>query len=420
MAAGTLAPSIIQFVLDSSGNPVSGALINVYLAGTTTRTPTYWDVNLTSQQANPIVASSAGRWYAFLPLGISYKFVVTDSIGASLGSDYVRDNVTPVPLISGNADITGTAGEALTAGNVVYLSDGSGGKTAGLWYKADSTNAYSSITPEIGLVPSTITIGLSGTIRLSGYLTGLSALTVGAEYFVSTAGTMTSSAPVNRRHVGHADTASSLVITGNPPISGLSVGQGGTGAMTLTARGVLIGEGTSAVVATAVGASGQVLTGNGGSSDPTFQTLPIWKQLKTNAGTDAGAFATNLDTIDISGLGPRDSVLVLWNFYSAVSNTSNIHLYSVTDSLAITNKFGINANSALVGDVRLNQDPTSNTSIWYYNDSYETGSGGGRGGALIAIATSYQGSWTMAVRHEGVTAGGTLRWRYAAYIIPGS
>jgi len=52
------------------------------------------------------------------------------------------------------------------------------------------------------------------------------------------------------------------------------VAAGGTGAATLTAHGVLVGEGTSAVAATAAGTAGQVLTSNGASADPTWQSFP--------------------------------------------------------------------------------------------------------------------------------------------------
>ncbi len=48
---------------------------------------------------------------------------------------------------------------------------------------------------------------------------------------------------------------------------------GGTGVATLTNHGVVLGQGTAAVAVTGAGTSGQVLTSNGASSDPTFQTL---------------------------------------------------------------------------------------------------------------------------------------------------
>jgi hypothetical protein len=55
----------------------------------------------------------------------------------------------------------------------------------------------------------------------------------------------------------------------------LPVANGGQGANTLAAHGVVIGNGTSAVAVTSAGSSGQVLTSNGASADPTFQALDI-------------------------------------------------------------------------------------------------------------------------------------------------
>ena len=65
-----------------------------------------------------------------------------------------------------------------------------------------------------------------------------------------------------------------ITITGNSVAlsTPVSVANGGTGDSTLTAHGVLLGEGTSAVVATAVGATNTVLHGNTGA-DPTFSAI---------------------------------------------------------------------------------------------------------------------------------------------------
>lgn len=51
----------------------------------------------------------------------------------------------------------------------------------------------------------------------------------------------------------------------------LPVGSGGTGAVTLPAHTVLLGEGTAPIATTGPGTVGQVLTSNGPSADPTFQ-----------------------------------------------------------------------------------------------------------------------------------------------------
>jgi hypothetical protein len=57
----------------------------------------------------------------------------------------------------------------------------------------------------------------------------------------------------------------------NVTVPGSSVAEGGTGAATFTAHGVLIGEGTSAIAVTGTGTIGQVLTSKGAAADPTFQ-----------------------------------------------------------------------------------------------------------------------------------------------------
>lgn len=68
--------------------------------------------------------------------------------------------------------------------------------------------------------------------------------------------------------------ANAVAITGGTVvgITDLAVADGGTGRSTLTAHGVLVGNGTSGVNATTAGTAGQVLTSNGAASDPTFQT----------------------------------------------------------------------------------------------------------------------------------------------------
>src|SRR5258708_3576554 len=124
----TLAPSPYLTVLDDDGNPVSLALIYTYLSGLSTPSPTYADSGGVALNDNPIEADSAGRYTAYLPAGISQKWVVKTAGGLAV----IRtiDPVTAVPTSATNQDITGTAGESLAAGVVAYLSDGSGGKNA--------------------------------------------------------------------------------------------------------------------------------------------------------------------------------------------------------------------------------------------------------------------------------------------------
>ena len=70
-------------LFDSSGDPLSGGLVNTYVSGTTTAKnsyPTQDDaVAQTNANANPVVLDSNGRAQIWLD-GV-YKVVVTDSAG---------------------------------------------------------------------------------------------------------------------------------------------------------------------------------------------------------------------------------------------------------------------------------------------------------------------------------------------------
>jgi len=69
----------------------------------------------------------------------------------------------------------------------------------------------------------------------------------------------------------------------------LEVAAGGTGAASLTAHGVLIGSGTSAITTTAAGTSGQVLQSAGASSDPIFSTATF----PATAGTSGNVLTSD-------------------------------------------------------------------------------------------------------------------------------
>ena len=215
--AGTVMPAPKFVGLDNNANPVSAGKLYTYLAGTTTPQPTYTDVNLTVANANPVVLDSAGRATVFLS-GTSYKFVLTDANDVPI---WTQDNVQAVAPFSTNLDIEGIAGETILAGQVCYLSDGSGALTAGRWYLADADNAYSSSRPQIAIAPDAIGSGESGTFRLQGAATKSNAqpdFVVGSTYYVSaTAGQLSLTPGTNQRVVGQADSTTTLVISPNPP-----------------------------------------------------------------------------------------------------------------------------------------------------------------------------------------------------------
>ncbi len=221
--SGTVMPTPRQGFMDAEGDdPCNGCKLYHYAAGTSTLRDVYIDVSLTTAHAQPVVLNSSGRpqnsgteTTIYLQQGLSYRFALFSANDVQI---WDQDNVIAMPSASGNIDLTGTAGEALAAGDVVYLSDGSGSLTAGRWYKADADNTYSSTTaPFVGVAAATISSAASGTIRVAGRVTGLSGLTGGELYYVSaTAAAMTATPPANARFIGAADSTTTLVVGAHP------------------------------------------------------------------------------------------------------------------------------------------------------------------------------------------------------------
>lgn len=102
--AGLLFTLPRQVVLDDSGDPVPGAKVNFYLAGTTTPQDTYTTKALSVAHDNPVVADAAGELDAiFLDSTKAYRCIVTDSSDVTL---YDEDNINDVSLRAPYYDIT--------------------------------------------------------------------------------------------------------------------------------------------------------------------------------------------------------------------------------------------------------------------------------------------------------------------------
>jgi len=101
----------------------------------------------------------------------------------------------------------------------------------------------------------------------------------------------------------------------------VSVANGGTGDITLTAHGVLIGNTTSAVNVTSAGSSGQVLTSNGASADPTFQALPGFPANYFGTGADGALHVTSGTTSITTTL---DGAATVKNYSSIIVDAGTI------------------------------------------------------------------------------------------------
>lgn len=116
MAASFFSPQFT--VLDGNGDPISGAKLYFYAAGTTTPQSTFSDFGLTTPNTNPVVANARGEFGAIFLQSFDYKVVCTDSDDQTL---WERDNYTPATGSIDGSDL------GLGADEILY---GTGGSTA--------------------------------------------------------------------------------------------------------------------------------------------------------------------------------------------------------------------------------------------------------------------------------------------------
>lgn len=120
---------------------------------------------------------------------------------------------------TGNAtDSSVLHGATVSATEVVYMSDGTDGRTAGRFYKPDAAAPKGSI---VGISVNGALIGTFGLVRVGGRITGLAGLTAGTIYYADTAtpGALTATPTANLIKVGRADSTTSLIIEQNPLIA---------------------------------------------------------------------------------------------------------------------------------------------------------------------------------------------------------
>lgn len=222
---GTVSPFPLIQYFDNTGAVLDEGGLCVFVGGSSsTLATTYTTAALSVANANPIAFNSAGRPNSggvFLTPGSSYRFILKDFSGVvtptcipDTGSTiWTVDNVVAVPGSSAAVDVTGTAGESLAAGEAVFLSNGTGGLTGGLWYRTDADLTYrSTAAVMVGVSPAAVTSGTSGAMRISGTVT-TSGLSTGAAYYLSgTIGAITTTPPTNAVRVGQAQSATVLVV----------------------------------------------------------------------------------------------------------------------------------------------------------------------------------------------------------------
>jgi hypothetical protein len=357
--AGTLAPDLFQAFYDVNGNPLAGYKLFTYAAGTSDKLDTFSDVALAVPNPNPITLDTAGRPSVgasrvalYLSPGLAYKFVIalpTDT-DPPVAPVLTQDNVGAVPGSSVDIDVAAIAGESASAGEQGYLADGSGGTTAGRWYKGDATSAAKSVTPRItGFFTTSVLAGAATTVRIGGRATGLSGLTPGTTYFMSTTPGQVTSTPGGAfvRFLGVADGLTTLVIAPNPFVKYFDSIQSKSANYTATVDDDLIlGTGTWTLTLYAAGGGNigrklrvknngtGVITIDGNSSETVHGTVttPLFPGEEVLLTSDGSNWIANF-----SGVRRVDVVTTLATF-SNNANENTLYSFSVPANTLGTNR----------------------------------------------------------------------------------
>lgn len=154
----------------------------------------------------------------------------------------------------------------------------------------------------------------ANTITLAGNVTHASSFTTAGAFALTltTTGATNVTLPTSGTLVNTGVTALSSLVTVGTITSGtwngttIVVANGGTGQTTLATHGVLVGAGTGGITVLSTGTSGQVLTSNGASSDPSFQTLSGTGTVNSGTANQLSYYASSTNAVS----GNADATIV--------------------------------------------------------------------------------------------------------------
>jgi hypothetical protein len=149
-------------------------------------------------------------------------------------------------------------------------------------------------------------------------------------------------------------------------------------------------------------------------------------RLYSAAGTDTSAAAANVDTFQLPTLTSKDRLWITWSLESITQATTGpVQIYSVTDLLKFTNLLaasaGVSAAAGFAGHMMLT--PTQADLHRIQGQGANISYGAGTSANFADAAQTMTALWTaapiIALRHGGVTAGGTLYWDWSIYLLAG-
>lgn len=163
----------------------------------------------------------------------------------------------------------------------------------------------------------------------------------------------------------------------------------------------------------------EYMDGQGNWSTPSTGAVT---RLYTNTGTNTNAAAADFDSFAVSGLTAKDILLVEVYVEAITQDTAGLKLWHVTDGITFGPLSGdpLTAGTAATLKSTLCQSQDSTTRVLHRGIRIAFVSAVINGVAVDAAPTTvWTGSWTLGLHHGGVTAGGTLRYRWNVYKLAG-
>lgn len=259
--------------LSASGGPIttSGTLtLSGTLAvanggtGATSLTANY--VMLGNGTSAPQMIAPGANGNVLMSTGSTWASV-TPGVGGTVTSVAVSGGTTGLTTSGGPITTTGTI---TLAGTLAVANGGTGVTTSTGTGNAVLSNSPTLVTPALGTPSAAVltnatglplSTGVTGTLAVANGGTGTTTSTGSGNVVLST-GPVLVTPQLGTPASGILTNATGLPLT-TGIVGTLAVGNGGTGATTLTANSVLLGNGTSALQVVAPGTSGNVLTSNG-------------------------------------------------------------------------------------------------------------------------------------------------------------
>jgi uncharacterized protein (UPF0147 family) len=268
----------------------------------------------------------------------------------NVGQGYGTAATSSATNIAGGA--AGSIPYQTAAGATSLLAKGSDGQILTLasgipsWASAPATGVTSvAMTTPTGLSVSGSPITSSGTLALS--------MATGYAIPATTSQTNWDAAYSNRI----TSASSPLTISSNAISLGtVPVANGGTGATTLTANNVLLGNGTSALQVVAPGASGNVLTSNGSTWSSTALSIPAAVRLNSDEFTATAAQTVFTFTTTSSTTGAVQTPLSKPYMYINGIRIKNAAFTWTTGATAVTYVPANNNSYTLVAGDRITFD----------------------------------------------------------------